>query len=423
MFIDEAEIYVRSGKGGDGFMHFHREKYVSRGGPDGGDGGRGGDLILKVEKRLNTLAAFRHKTRYIAQDGLRGGINNQTGKSADNLVVLVPAGTIVRERDTGALLGDLTHDGQELVVCKGGRGGRGNTHFVSPSNQAPRTAEKGAPCEEKYLALELKLIADVGIVGVPNAGKSSFLAAATNATPKIANYPFTTLEPNLGVAELDPDHTLVLSDVPGLIEGAHMGVGLGDSFLRHIQRTKVILHVLNGESEDPIADFDQINQEMALFDPNLGQKKQLVVYNKMDIPEAAERWPEVEAALEERGYEAMNMSAAGRENIKPILWKLYELLQTVPEEEPEDNEVLPLYTPEEDPRAFTISRNDMGDYVVRGSAIERAAKMTYWEHSGSLRRFQNLMHTLGIEDALRREGIEDGDTVIIGEDFELEWVE
>ena len=423
MFIDEAEIYVRSGKGGDGFMHFHREKYVSRGGPDGGDGGRGGDLILKVEKRLNTLAAFRHKTRYIAQDGLRGGINNQTGKSADNLVVLVPAGTIVRERDTGALLGDLTHDGQELVVCKGGRGGRGNTHFVSPSNQAPRTAEKGAPCEEKYLALELKLIADVGIVGVPNAGKSSFLAAATNATPKIANYPFTTLEPNLGVAELDPDHTLVLSDVPGLIEGAHMGVGLGDSFLRHIQRTKVILHVLNGESEDPIADFDQINQEMALFDPNLGQKKQLVVYNKMDIPEAAERWPEVEAALKERGYEAMNMSAAGRENIKPILWKLYELLQTVPEEEPEDNEVLPLYTPEEDPRAFTISRNDMGDYVVRGSAIERAAKMTYWEHSGSLRRFQNLMRTLGIEDALRREGIEDGDTVIIGEDFELEWVE
>ena len=423
MFIDEAEIYVRSGKGGDGFMHFHREKYVSRGGPDGGDGGRGGDLILKVDKKLNTLAAFRHKMRYIAQDGLKGGINNQTGKSADNLIVKVPAGTIVRERDSGALLGDLTKDGQELVVCKGGRGGRGNTHFVSSSNQAPRTAEKGAPCEEKYLSLELKLIADVGIVGVPNAGKSSFLAAATNATPKIANYPFTTLEPNLGVAELDPDHTLVLSDVPGFIEGAHMGVGLGDSFLRHIQRTKVILHVLNGESEDPIADFDQINQEMALFDPNLGQKKQLVVYNKMDIPEAAERWQEVEAALKERGYEAMNMSAAGRENIKPILWKLYEMLQNVPEEEPEDNEVLPLYTPEEDPRAFTIMRNDMGDYVVRGASIERAAKMTYWEHSGSLRRFQNLMRTLGIEDALRREGIEDGDTVIIGDDFELEWVE
>lgn len=423
MFIDEAEIYVRSGKGGDGFMHFHREKYVARGGPDGGDGGRGGDLILKVDKRLNTLAAFRHKSRYIAADGQKGGINNQTGKSAENLIVLVPAGTIVREKETGAMLGDLTHDGQELIVCKGGRGGRGNTHFVSPSNQAPRTAEKGEPFEEKNLALELKLIADVGIVGVPNAGKSSFLAAATNATPKIANYPFTTLEPNLGVAELDADHTIVLSDVPGLIEGAHMGVGLGDSFLRHIQRTRVILHVLNGESEDPIADFDQINQEMALFDDKLGEKQQLVVYNKMDIPEAAERWPEIEANIKKRGYETMNMSAATSNNIKPILWKLYEMVQNAPVEEEESDEVLPLYTPEDDPRQFTISRNDYGDYVVRGTAIERAAKMTFWEHPGSLRRFQNLMRTLGIEDALRKAGVEDGDTVMIGDSFELEWVE
>ena len=273
------------------------------------------------------------------------------------------------------------------------------------------------------LALELKLIADVGIVGVPNAGKSSFLAAATNATPKIANYPFTTLEPNLGVAELDADHSIVLSDVPGLIEGAHMGVGLGDSFLRHIQRTRVILHVLNGEAEDPIADFDQINQEMALFDDKLGEKQQLVVYNKMDIPEAAKRWPEIEAELKERGYEAMNMSAATSNNIKPILWKLYEMVQNAPVEEEETDEVLPLYTPEDDPRQYTISRNDMGDYVVRGTAIERAAKMTFWEHPGSLRRFQNLMKTLGIEDALRQAGVEDGDTVMIGDSFELEWVE
>ncbi len=423
MFIDEAEIYVRSGKGGDGAMHFHREKFVARGGPDGGDGGHGGNLILKVDKKLNTLAQFRHKMRYVAGDGQNGGSSNKTGKSADDLFVMVPAGTIVRDRDTGALLGDLTKDGQELLVCKGGRGGKGNQHFVTPSNQAPRTAEKGAPYEEKNLALELKLIADVGIVGEPNAGKSSFLAAATNANPKIANYPFTTLEPNLGVAELDLDHSIVLSDVPGLIEGAHMGVGLGDSFLRHIQRTKVIMHVLNGESEDPIADFDQINQEMALFDANLGEKPQLVVYNKMDVPEAAERWDEIKTQLEGRGYTVMSMSAAARDNIKPILWKLYEILQTVPEVEDEDTEVMPLYTPEDDPRAFTIKRNDYGDFVVRGVAIERAAKMTYWEHSGSLRRFQNLLRTLGIEDALREAGVEDGDTVMIGDDFELEWLD
>ena len=423
MFIDEAEIYVRSGKGGDGAMHFHREKFVARGGPDGGDGGHGGNLILKVDKKLNTLAQFRHKMRYVAGDGMNGGSSNKTGKSADDLFVMVPAGTIVRDRDTGALLGDLTKDGQELLVCKGGRGGKGNQHFVTPSNQAPRTAEKGAPYEEKNLALELKLIADVGIVGEPNAGKSSFLAAATNANPKIANYPFTTLEPNLGVAELDLDHSIVLSDVPGLIEGAHMGVGLGDSFLRHIQRTKVIMHVLNGESEDPIADFDQINQEMALFDANLGEKPQLVVYNKMDVPEAAERWDEIKTQLEGRGYTVMSMSAAARDNIKPILWKLYEILQTVPEVEDEDTEVMPLYTPEDDPRAFTIKRNDYGDFVVRGVAIERAAKMTYWEHSGSLRRFQNLLRTLGIEDALREAGVEDGDTVMIGDDFELEWLD
>lgn len=423
MFIDEAEIYVRSGKGGDGAMHFHREKFVSRGGPDGGDGGHGGNLYLKVNKKLNTLAQFRHKMRYVAEDGLKGGSSNKTGKSGNDLYVMVPAGTIVRDRDTGALLGDLTKDGQELLVCKGGRGGKGNQHFVTPSNQAPRTAEKGAPCEEKNLALELKLIADVGIVGEPNAGKSSFLAAATNASPKIANYPFTTLEPNLGVAELDLDHSLVLSDVPGLIEGAHMGIGLGDSFLRHIQRTKVIMHVLNGESEDPIADFDQINQEMALFDPHLSEKPQLVVYNKTDIPEAAARWDEIKEQLEGRSYTVMSMSAAARENIKPILWKLYEILQTVPESEEEDTEVMPLYTPQDDPRTFSIKRNDYGDYVVRGVAIERAAKMTYWEHSGSLRRFQNLLRTLGIEDALREAGIEDGDTVMIGDDFELEWVD
>ncbi len=421
MFVDEAEIYVRSGRGGDGMMHFHREKYVARGGPDGGDGGHGGDLILKVDRRINTLSAFRHISRYIADSGKKGGINNMTGRSAVDKIVLVPAGTIVRDALTDELIGDLVEDGQELVVAKGGRGGRGNTHFVSASFQAPRVAEKGAPSEERKLKLELKLIADVGIVGVPNAGKSSFLAAVTNAEPKIADYPFTTIEPNLGVAELDLDHSLVLSDVPGLIEGAHMGVGLGDSFLRHIQRTKVILHMLDGMAEDPIADFDQINQEMALFDENLAGKAQLVAFNKMDIPEVSARWPEIQAALSNLGYESYAISAATSQDVRPLLWKLYELVQSVPEEE--TVETMPLYTPKDDPRKFEIYKDEDGDWVVRGISIERAAKMTFWEHSGSVRRFQNLLRTLGIEDALRDAGIENGETVMIGDEFELEWLD
>src|SRR5512135_3105601 len=265
MFIDTAEIIVHSGKGGNGMVHFHREKYVPRGGPDGGDGGRGGDVFLEVVPTLNTLANFRHKTRYIAPDGGRGGPNNMSGRGAKDLVVPVPPGTLVYHSETGELLGDLVEAGQRLLVAKGGRGGRGNQHFATSSRQAPRIAEKGEPSEEKNLRLELKLIADVGIVGMPNAGKSSLQAAVTNAKPKIADYPFTTLEPNLGVVELDEDTTMVLADIPGLVEGAHMGVGLGDSFLRHIQRCRVLIHLLDGMAEDPLADFSQINSELALF--------------------------------------------------------------------------------------------------------------------------------------------------------------
>lgn len=421
MFVDETEIFVRSGKGGDGMMHFHREKFVARGGPDGGDGGHGGDVVLKADRKLNTLTPYRHVRRFFAADGENGGKNNMTGRTAQPKILPVPAGTIVRDADTDELLGDLVQDGQELVVAKGGRGGRGNTHFVSAAHQVPRTAERGAPCEERRLKLELKLIADVGIVGVPNAGKSSFLAAVTNAKPKIADYPFTTVEPNLGVAELDSDTSLVLSDIPGLIEGAHSGVGLGDSFLRHIQRTKVLLHLLDGMSADPIADLDQINQEMALFDDRLAEKPMLVAVNKMDLPEVRGRWDELKAELEACGYEPAAISAATGENVRAVLWRLQELALSVPEEIVP--EALPLYVPKEDPRRFEISRDQDGDWVVRGVSIERAAKMTYWEHSGSVRRFQNLLAALGIEDALRRAGVENGDTVMIGDAFELEWVD
>ncbi len=421
MFIDEAKIYVRSGRGGAGMVHFHREKYVPRGGPDGGDGGRGGDVVFEVIPTLNTLQSFRYKHKYVAEDGQNGGPSNMTGKSAHNLVIQVPPGTLIYDDNSGELLGDLVESHQQLTLCKGGRGGLGNQHFATSRNQAPRTAEKGEPPEERYLRLELKLLADVGIVGVPNAGKSSFLAAVTNATPKIANYPFTTIEPNLGVANLDDDTSLILADIPGLIEGAHEGVGLGYAFLRHIQRTKVLIHVLDGLSEDPLADFSQINSELAMFDPKLGKKPQIVVFNKVDLPEVKEKWPAVKKKLNKEGYFLFEISAATHENLTPVLWKAHELLQTAVEE-PVVEPQIPVYKPEEDPRAFEIVRESDGGWRVIGKAIERAAEMTYWEHDGSRRRFQRLMERLGIDEALRRAGVEEGDSVYIGEN-ELEWQE
>ena len=344
MFIDEAKIYVRSGKGGDGAVHFHREKYVPRGGPDGGDGGYGGGVYLEVVATVNTLNAFRHKARYIANDGERGAKSNMSGKSAENLIIPIPPGTIVYNDDTNELLGDLVEPGQRLLVAKGGRGGKGNQHYASSRNQAPRTAEKGVPAEEKNLRLDLKLIADVGIVGVPNAGKSSFLAAVTHAKPKIADYPFTTIEPNLGVAELDLDTSLILADIPGLIEGAHQGVGLGDAFLRHIQRTRVLIHLLDGMSSDPMLDFSQINSELSLFDENLSKKPTIVAVNKIDLPDVQERWPELKKALEERGVvDPMAISAVTHTNLDKVLWRASELLKTVPKIETVES--LPVYRP------------------------------------------------------------------------------
>ncbi len=417
MYLDEAEIYVQSGRGGDGMVHFHREKYKPRGGPDGGDGGRGGDVILEVNQKLSTLFDFRHRTRYIADSGNNGGPNNMSGKSAKDLIVQVPPGTLVYDNDTGDLLGDLVEDGQQLVVAKGGRGGRGNQHYATSRNQVPRMAEKGEPEEAKNLRLELKMIADVGIVGVPNAGKSSLLAVVTNAKPKIANYPFTTLSPNLGVAELDIEKVLVLADIPGLIEGAHQGVGLGFSFLRHIQRTRVLIHVLDGLSEDPMSDFSQINSEMALFDEKITQKPQIVAFNKMDLPMVQERWPEVKADLKARGYEALPISTVTHENIQELMWLAAKRLEDAPE--PEPVEEMPVYRAAEDPKAFTVKQTEEG-WLVRGEAIERAAAMTYWEHRESVRRFQRLMENIGVEEALREAGIEEGDTVFVGE-YALEW--
>jgi GTP-binding protein len=417
MFIDEVEIHVVSGKGGDGAVHFRREKYVPRGGPDGGDGGKGASVILEAKSTLNTLFAFRNRKEFKGESGVRGGGSNQTGRSADDLIIHVPPGTLVYDADTNELLGDLIEDKEQLVVCEGGRGGRGNARFATSRNKAPRIGEKGAPGEERNLRLELKLIADIGLVGVPNAGKSTFLSAVTNAKPKIAAYPFTTITPNLGVAELDMDNSLVLADIPGLIEGAHQGVGLGHDFLRHVQRTRVLIHLLDGMSEDPLLDFAQINSELALFDPDLKAKPQVVVLNKMDLPDVQERWPAVKKAIEERGYEPMSISAVSGTGVRPVLFKAAQLLAEAPPlPEPE---ITPVYRVEEDPRDFRIDKMEDG-WVVVGKSIERAAAMTYWEYDQSVRRFQRIMNALGIEDALREAGIQEGESVFIG-DFELEW--
>jgi GTPase len=421
MFIDQAEIFVQSGKGGDGAVHFRREKYVPRGGPDGGDGGRGGDVILEVKPTLNTLSRFRHQRKFRAQDGGRGSKQNMTGRSAEPLVIEVPPGTMVYKKNTGDLLGDLVEPGQQMIVAKGGRGGRGNARFASPTNQAPRIGERGEPGQSLELRLELKLIADVGIVGVPNAGKSTLLSVLTSAKPKIAPYPFTTLEPNLGVADIDEERSLVLADIPGLIEGAHMGVGLGHEFLRHIQRTRVLIHLLDGMAEDPLLDVAQINSELALFDPRLGEKPQVIALNKMDLPEVQERWPALQKELKRRGYKPFAISAVSGENTRDVLYRAAQLLDESELPAFETGEELPTYRPKADPRDFTIQRQPSG-WRVSGASIERAAAMTYWEHDQSVRRFQKILETLGIEQALREAGIEPGDSVFIG-DYELEWAD
>ncbi len=429
MFIDEAEIFIQSGKGGDGVVHFRREKYVPRGGPDGGDGGKGGDVILEVAATLNTLNTFHHKRKFKAQDGANGAKQNMTGRTGEDLVILVPPGTVIYAVPTGELIGDLVEPGQQLVVARGGRGGRGNARFASSVRQTPRIAERGEPGVEQTLRLELKLIADIGIVGVPNAGKSTLLAATTMARPKIGDYPFTTLEPNLGVASLDDETSLILADIPGLIEGAHRGVGLGHDFLRHIQRTRVLIHLLDGLAENPLLDFAQINSELALFDPDLARKPQIVALTKMDLDDVQARWPKIQAELRKLikrqdlniDPEPFAISAVTSKDVRALLYRAAQLLEQSRQQMPipAGPAALPVYRVESDPKAFTVVQTAEG-WQVRGQAIERAASMTYWEHYDSVRRFQRILETLGVDKALREAGVQEGDTVMIG-DYELEW--
>ncbi|MGA9191277.1 MAG: GTPase ObgE [Anaerolineales bacterium] len=419
MFLDEVKIHVASGRGGDGMVHFRREKYVPRGGPDGGDGGRGGDVVLRVDPKLSSLSPFRRKRHFRADDGAPGGGSNKTGRDAEDLVLYVPRGTVVKDAASDDTFGDLTEEDQVLVICQGGRGGRGNARYATSRNQAPRMAQRGEPGDELWLRLELRLIADVGIIGVPNAGKSTLLSAVSRARPKIADYPFTTLQPNLGVAELDDDTSLVLADIPGLIAGAHEGAGLGARFLRHIRRTRALIHLIDGMAEDPLADYAQVNTELALFDERLSRKAQVVAISKMDLPDVRDRWEDVRRAFEAVEIQPMAVSAVTGEGVRDLLGAA---IRAVAEAEPEpvEDKALPVYQPEIDARSFEVGRDPDGTWRVKGKAIERAADMTYWEYDEAVRRFQKTLAKLGVESALKEAGATAGDSVRIGE-YELEW--
>ncbi len=425
MFYDQAKILVQSGDGGDGMISFRREKHVPRGGPSGGDGGPGGDVILAVNPKLSSLLHLQRRVHLRAQSGGNGGSSNKTGAAGDPLVVEVPPGTVVRDADTDELLADLANEGQRVTVARRGRGGRGNARFTTSTNQAPRIAERGEPGAERWLTLELKLIADVGIIGVPNAGKSTLLSVVSAARPKIADYPFTTLHPNLGVAALDDFSTLVLADIPGLIEGAHAGAGLGHDFLRHIERTRVLIHLLDGAADDPLEDWAKINQELALYNPVLADRPQIVVLNKMDLEEASVLWwPEIRAAAERHGFEALSISAVTGQGVQPLLRRAHQLLVELPPAVPLELS-RPEARPQEDEDAFLVERitTEAGPaWQVSGVRIERLAAMTYWEFLEAAARFQRILEAMGITAALENAGVQPGDQVLIG-DKVLEWTD
>jgi len=417
VFFDEARIFVKAGDGGNGIVAFRREKFVPRGGPSGGNGGRGGDVILVADDRLQTLIDFKKRSHFRAERGGHGGGSNMQGANGESLRIRVPVGTVARN-EAGDLLADLLAAGQQVVVARGGKGGRGNASFASAAQQAPRFAEKGEPGEELWVSLELKLVADVGIVGVPNAGKSTLLAAVSAARPKIADYPFTTLVPNLGVAEVD-HRVFVLADIPGLIEGASQGIGLGFKFLRHVERTRVLIHLVDGLSEDPLGDMEMINHELDVFDPRMSRKPQIVAFNKMDVPQAAERWPAVQAAISGRGLPAYAISAATGQGVQALLRGVAEALATAPEPLPVDE--IPVLRPEPDEDFFEITRLGPGEFRVVGTRIERAARRTDWDNMDSIQRFHRIARAIGVEQALLEAGVGEGDTVHVADIIELEW--
>ena len=432
MFLDEVKIFVRSGDGGNGLVAFRREKYVPKGGPAGGDGGRGANVVFIVDEGLRTFMDYRYQKKFVAPNGENGMSKGMHGRKSKDLYLKVPPGTVIRDTDTGEVLSDLVEHEQEVIVARGGRGGRGNCRFATPSNPAPEIAENGEPGEERNLTLELKLMADVGLVGFPSVGKSTLLSITSKAKPKIADYHFTTLAPNLGVVETKDHRSFVMADLPGLIEGASQGVGLGHQFLRHIERTKVIVHVIDmsaTDGRDPYEDYKVINAELGEYNMRLLERPQVVVANKMDIPVASENLVEFKKRLAEDGEDVdiVEISAFTRNNIDNLLYKISDILDNTDpnmlyeldtEEESMENRVIYKHKPKDE--TFKITRDDTGAYVVSGPGIERAFLMTDFNRDASVRRFAQQMRSMGVDDALRERGCKNGDTVkILKGEFEF----
>ncbi|MDY2521748.1 GTPase ObgE [Weissella confusa] len=434
-FVDQVKIFVKAGKGGDGAVSFRHEKYINMGGPFGGDGGHGGSVVMEVDEGLRTLMDFRYKRHFKATPGGNGATKGMTGKSADDLIIKVPQGTTITDAETGRVIGDLTEQGQRLVVAQGGRGGRGNMRFASSTNPAPEIAENGEPGEELDIALELKVLADVGLVGFPSVGKSTLLSVVTAAKPKVAAYHFTTLVPNLGMVRLEDGRDFVMADLPGLIEGASQGVGLGIQFLRHVERTRVILHMIDmsgiDPEEDPYENYVKINNELAEYDPALLERPQIIVPTKMDMPDAEETLAEFKKKLAAdpdvpEDVEIMPISSLTRQGLEPLMQRTADLLDETPAfipkgMEPDENETA-LYEFTEDRTPFEIDHDEDGTWILYGDEIERLFKRTNTNYTESMMRFARQLRFMGVDEALRDAGARGGDTVQIL-DFAFEFEE
>lgn len=422
MFSDVAKIHIKAGDGGNGAVTFHREKYIAAGGPDGGDGGRGGNVIFVADKGVNTLIDFRYKKKYAAEPGGNGKDERRNGKNGADLIIKVPVGTIIRDTESGLAVCDLKEEGQEFVIAKGGSGGWGNSHFATATRQTPKFAKSGTLGDERDVTLELKLIADVGLLGFPNVGKSTFLSMVSDARPKIANYHFTTLEPNLGVVNLGDGGGFVIADIPGVIEGAHEGVGLGHEFLRHVERTRLLLHFVDVsgiEGRNPLEDFDTINSELKMYSEKLAQKPQVVVANKADIPQFEENFEAFKTELENRGYKVFKISAATKQGVREVLNYTLEMLSELPEEEIDESEFIDidmLKSKEEEMKVEVVD----GIFYVTGERVRRIAGSTNFDDYESMQYFQRALIKCGAIKMLENAGVKEGDTVdIYGFEFDF----
>ncbi len=412
MFIDTSKIFIQAGKGGDGAVTFHREKYVAAGGPDGGDGGRGGNIVALADKDVSTLLDFRYKKKYQAENGGNGRDGRRSGKNGEDLIIKFPCGTIIRDSETNKVICDLKNDGDRFVIAKGGNGGWGNAHFATATRQTPKFAKMGLPGDEREIKLELKLIADVGLLGFPNVGKSTFLSIVSDARPKIANYHFTTLTPNLGVVNMGEGKGFVVADIPGIIEGAHDGVGLGHAFLRHVERTRVLLHfvdVSGCEGRNPIDDVHIINNELVKYSEKLAEKPQIIVANKMDIPMFDDNFSEFKEQIESEGYTVFAISCATRQGIQEVISYTNEILKQLPDDEEEDYEYFDLDAERQnDDIEITVDGNV---YIVEGMYVRKIVGSTNFDDYESLQYFQRVLRKSGIIVMLEEKGIKEGDTV------------